>query len=291
MKAPGPIVVFDTHTGVVRTDDRPCALAGQQGNGEIEATAAAGRFLIGCTGSPFLLNAATGALTSLPSSPAVREWRWVGERNVVGFSAAARCHQSSRERRRGDYCLATYDLATGVLTYRPLSLIGNPDRPGAPPICPRLRPLVAEELRNPSNRRFAFADGLVARSAGRPNTIALERCSGRRMLIGAGGDPVDIDLRGRRLSWDTGHEPQVQAEAGVHYRRGMLTIYRLTTKHRRSWALPSLPLHLTTGGSESGVFGFSARTSSSVFWIATETLEEGTVDTPGTSSVLVASAE
>jgi hypothetical protein len=288
-KAPGPIVFFDTRTGGVRTDDRGCALAGLEGDGQIEATAAAARFLIGCAGSPFLLNAATGGLTSLPSSPAVREWRWVGERNVIGFSASSRCRQSSRERRRGDPCLATYNLATSMLTYRPLSMIGNPDRAGAPPICPRLRPLVAEELRNPSNRRFAFADGLVARSTGRPNTIALEHCSGRRMLIGAGGDPVDIDLRGGQLSWDTGHEAQVQAEAGVHYRRATLTIYRLRTKRRQSWALPSLPLHLTAGGSERGVFGFSARTSSSVFWIATETLEQGTVDTPGTSSVLVAS--
>lgn len=289
-RTPGAIVTLDTRTGRVRTYDRPCSLAGQQGNGSIEATAAAERFLTGCAGSPFLLNAATGVLTPLPSSPAVREWRGMGERYLVGFSAPATCHQSSRERRRGYNCLAMYDVAMGALTYRPQSLVGNPDRPGAPPICPRLRALVARELRNPSNRRFAFADGVVARSTGRPNTIALEYCNGRRTLIAAGGDPVDIDLRDRQLSWDTGHEAQIQAEEGVPYRRGTIAIYRLATKHRSSWALPSLPLRFTAGGSERGVFGYSARTSKSVFWIATETLEEGPVDLPGTSAVYVASA-
>jgi hypothetical protein len=133
------IVVLDTKTGRRRRLDVRCPLMGG-------APAAEGRFLLECgSGETALLDVRSGVAVSLPSlaAPSYGEpgWTGAGARYVVGKGANG---PGCRKLKRHEGCLALYEIATGRVSEVAETLSPDPDRPGAPPLCPALRRRVFE---------------------------------------------------------------------------------------------------------------------------------------------------
>jgi hypothetical protein len=110
--------------------------------------------------------------------------------------------------------------------------------------------------------------------------------SGRRTE----GEPSNFELGGGLLTWDTGHsavnfEPNEETAS-----RGTLSSYQLSSGKRRTWKLPRLSINRGQDDESPGVYGYSAHTANTVFWIATRMLVgvgEGSVAV-GTSSIYAA---
>jgi hypothetical protein len=107
--------------------------------------------------------------------------------------------------------------------------------------------------------------------------VEIERCHGAPIKLQGRGGARDFDVRGGVLTWDSGH-PGVDAKERVEgdglkqseLQHGVLFSYNLATHHRRSWALPRLPLWVESkeGKPITGAFGYSTHTTTTVFWIA-----------------------
>jgi hypothetical protein len=278
-----PVVVFDTrtrHRGQLALDG--CELLDQGGEPEAGWRAADGRFLVSCAHLSGLLNVRTGTVTALPERPGgAPYWVVVGSRYVEGpDDNNNRCRRTAREVRQERSCIALYDISTGAVSDRPPSQIADLDRPGAPPVCGRLRGKVIED-------RAAHSDGVFAEGT---EPLRIYRCTGRTTFLGAPGEIRDVELRAGLLTWDTGqHAPEYGGPFPSGH--GVLESYRLSTGRRRSFTLPRLPL--PTGEQEYpvvvGVFGYSTHTANTVFWIATHTLLFGQAGSVvGTSAVYAA---
>jgi len=167
-------------------------------------------------------------------------------------------------------CIALYDLATGEVSYCPVSQWPDLDRSGAPPICASLRNKLINEQMNRNEREVAYDGDYFAKPA--RGEVRLDRCHGRPSILRAGGEPENFDLRGGFLTWDTGHPGwEFQSEfEGVNINRGTLSGYDLSTRRRRNWTLPRLAL--VGGYPVSGVLGYSTHTADMVFWLATRTV-------------------
>jgi hypothetical protein len=131
-----PVVMFDTMTGrrSVFALPRGCGLAdGHVGYGW---PAAAGRFLLACTNrEPLMLAAATERITILPRNTGAHENLWgggIGSRYVEGVATPPACRESPSEVKRRLVCIALYNLATGVVSYRPHSQVADLDQKGLP---------------------------------------------------------------------------------------------------------------------------------------------------------------
>jgi hypothetical protein len=147
------IVVFDTRTGHRAAISPPAGCELYDHNASDLATpAAAGRFLLACSEGSALLDVGSGAVKTLPSpmGPFNSGWVAVGGRYVEWTADQHACRQTSSEGRRRVPCTALYDIATGVVSYRPESQLPDLDRRGAPPICRTLREkLIALRIRTP----------------------------------------------------------------------------------------------------------------------------------------------
>jgi hypothetical protein len=274
----GHVTAFDTLTGHRRTTARPpgCELVGHR-SFEPLTTAAAGRFLLACgTYQQRLLNAATGQITPLPVLGGT--WEKVGALYVDGDVDARLCPRSRTGAEQ--VCRALYDIATGAISYRPLSQQPDLDRPNAAPICARLgRKLNFAEERS---TQFGYWDGILVEVAQRRGDVIIERCNGRPVTLGGSGEPEYLDARGGLLTWDTGHPADsLQAEEtgelkNGELRRGTLFSDVLATHKRRSWRLPQRSLEgEVLVAPTNGVFGYSTHTRNMVFWIATRYCYEG----------------
>jgi hypothetical protein len=260
LHAGAPIVVLDTSTASRQTIAAPagCELMRDQGEyGEPSATAADGRFLLDCV------------------TPA---------------------HVQSQE----------------VLDVGPPLQVLNLDLPGAPQICPALRASLRAQLRyGLLPEQLAFGDGVFARPTANLHNIRIERCNGRSTLLRGPTEPAaqpggvrpsqprSFDLGAGLLTWDTAHNAdgaEMNEQSNAH---GTLSSYRLSTGRRQTWKLPPLALlgapNIDGSGPEvqsPGVYGYSAHTANTVFWIATRTVRGAEV-TSGliveTSSVYAAS--
>jgi hypothetical protein len=285
----GPIIVFDSGTGRRRSVTAPagCQLADEEDRGSYGRPAAAGRFSLNCpAGATELLLATTGTVTPLPA-PGVSDagWYTVGLRYVEGRAGRTACRQSASELKSGAYCIALYDLATKVVSYRPGFQPPDINEAHASAICVRLRKrLLAEEKGLP--RGFTYGAGFLARSAPNRGGVALEGCGGRRRILPASGEAENFDLRGGLLTWDTGL-PGAQFQDSKEVPYGKLWGYELSTGRRRSWTLPRLAL--VGERPVSGVLGYSTHTTNTVLWIATRTVILNTAISVGTSSVYAAS--
>jgi hypothetical protein len=292
-----PVVVFDArahHRGEI-VPPAGCELYDLTA-AEQQTPGASGRFLLHCDKSSALLDVRTRAVTPLPQprGPFNNEWHALGTHYVEGTADEHACRQSRSERRRGLGCLALYDIATGIVTYRSESKLGDLDRAGAPPICRRLRgKLIAERLTG-SPGRAVYSEGLVAKPAGPGgeaplDRVVIERCNGRRtVLFGRGeprgigrGEPENLDPRGGLLTWDTGRpgafvqDEEIGEVAPGGLAQGTVTRYQLSSRRRRRWSLPRLPLYTGYPQPTIGVFGYSTHTASTIFWIAAQTVEAG----------------
>jgi hypothetical protein len=294
-----PIVVLDTRTGHSFKVDAPCGL-------HDGAPASAGRFLLQCGDDEerALLDARTGKVTMLPKPPSHEYgeygpiWEGVGSRYVIGKAGEhARCHRTKRH----ESCTALYDIGSGAVSEVPESLVPDPDRPGALPVCRTLRRKVFlrsefETLEgglgplSPLTSGFSYSDGVLslAEIGESPGTnILIDRCDGSQTILRVGREgrvrkpfSWNLELRAGVLTWDTGHqangfEEEEDGEAAPgELRHGTLTAYRLKMHRRRTWRLPLLPLKIVgepPNGKRSeiihGVFGYSAHTAYNVFWI------------------------
>jgi hypothetical protein len=282
-----PITVFDTRTGDERDLTSGCNLIEEDLREGHSLLAAAGRFLAYCANGISVLDARTGIATLLPPLETLMyrgslpppEWSAIGSRYVQGGSLPATCRQSSNEKRHGVLCVALYDLATGQVSYRPQSQLPDLDRPGAPPICARLRQKPLTEQIKHGEREFAYGDGYFAKPGGRlRRDVRIERCHGRPTILPESGgpenEPENFDLRDGLLTWDTAHPGfefnEYPHSEGADRTRGMLYSYDLSTGRRHDWKLPRLPVRETNGRfSVVSVLGYSTHTANMVFWIAT----------------------
>jgi hypothetical protein len=307
--ADSPIVVLDTLTGHRKTITAPtgCELMSDQGNeGEPSPTAADGRFLLDCDAaaqSQEVLDVRTGNSVMLPSFTLPNgvlyygQWQRFGALYAEGTAVPERCSHSPREH---EPCIALFDLATGAVSYRPPAQVLNLDRPGAPQICPGLRRGALATKKADTN--FAYGSGFFVHLTRDRRNVQFDRCSGHSTVLPGPsgsmksgrrteGEPSHFALGGGLLTWDTGHsavnfEPNEETAS-----RGTLSSYRLSNGKRRTWKLPRLSINRGQDDESPGVYGYSAHTADTVFWIATRMLVgvgEGSVAV-GTSSVYSAS--
>jgi hypothetical protein len=246
------------------------------------STAAVGRFLLACgIYQQRLLNVVTGEITQLPVLGGT--WEMVGALYVDGDVDARLCPRSRSGAEQ--VCRALYDIATGSISYRPLSQQPDLGRAGAPPTCARLRKQI--NVAEQQSIEFSYWNGILVEAARHGGDLRIERCTGRPAVVGAphdaGNTPENFDLHGGLLTWDTGHPAssfQSEEEAGGQklgdLRRGALFSDLLATHTRHSWRLPRRSLQgEEVGLPTTGVFGYSTHTKNMVFWIATRYCHEG----------------
>jgi hypothetical protein len=283
------VVVFDTRTGRRHAFSVPagCELANEEQR-EFGRVAAAGRFLVDCkrmqTERTLILDGRSGSLSELPALNPGNGWVALGTRYVLGLSyptdegkpEPSSCPQSRIELARRFPCFAIMGLSQRTVTYRPESLWPDLDVSGAPEICPTLRSKLNKETRAASsNPRFLdYSDGYYAQPTANYKTVELDRCSGARVLLRAGGEPENFDVRGGILSWDTGLPGFLSGEGP---RKRVLSAYRYQTHRLQTWTLPVVPVREDNGGEVSIVeypLGYSTHTAGMVFWIAMERRRE-----------------
>jgi hypothetical protein len=276
-----PIVVLDTRTGHRSEIADGCSLEGH-GDG------AGGRFLVGCGQAEALLNVRTNAIAQLPrGEDGSTWWRNVGLRYVSGPAGPhARCQKTKPH----EGCTALYDIATGVVSEFPESKARDLNRPGAPPVCRALQPKLFTLQRTELTGEFSYGDGLLAHVehvGEAPATgLRIDRCRGRPTILHTRPYPLDLELRGGFLTWDATMNPlESPGEAEeLEGTRGTLNSYRFSSRQRRSWTLPRVPIALEGLGLHAvGVSGYSAHTDYTVFWIAAQTVACGQTGC-GTSS-------
>jgi len=322
LHAGAPIVVLDTLTASRQTiAPAGCELMRDQSEyGEPSATAADGRFLLDCVTpahvqSQEVLDLGTpGTFVMLPNGAGFalsRPWTELGTRYVQGTAAPEECSHGAGEH---EPCIALFDLATGAVSYRPPSQVLNLDLPGAPQICPALRPSLRAQLRyGLLPEQLAFGDGVFAHPTANLHNIRIERCNGRSTLLRGPTEPAaqpggvrpsqprSFDLGAGLLTWDTAHNAdgaEMNEQSNAH---GTLSSYRLSTGRRQTWKLPPLPLlgapNIDGSGPEvesPGVYGYSTHTANTVFWIATRTVRGAALTSAlivETSSVYAASVK
>jgi hypothetical protein len=277
-----PIVVLDTRTGHRSQVAAPgCKLfnqGGSEGGSPEEGLRAAdARFLVFCASqAEGLLDVRTGLVTTLPAGEDGPVWQVVGSRYIEGWDDKRRCRQTAREIRDEEGCVALYDIATGVVRVRPHSGLADLDRPGAPPVCPRLRAKINEEVpgyNSITDERGGYSNGVYAEGTA---PVRISRCRGRPTLVSALGPPHDMQLSARLLTWDTAH-PLSDFEdelSNPGFRHGVLESYGLSNGRRRTLTLPALPL-VIGGGVVHVVSGYATHTANTVFWIATRKVLSG----------------
>lgn len=284
--AHSPIVVLDTGSGRTFRVPTDCSL-------EDRAPAAAGRFLVACVpGGQALLDVRKRLVTPLPSQQSVR-WMGVGLRYAVGRVEGA---GSCRPFKAHEPCTALYEIATGVVSEAPATLVPDPDRAGAPALCRRLRHRVFarddyESIEHglgplaPLGAGFSYRAGVFAHlepnGEAPPKDIRIERCQGATTVIAVQPEhgeasPWNLQLGADRLTWDTGlaADRATALETIEHpraARHGTLTSYTINPHRLRTWRLPVLRLR-QIGIEERewpiGNFGYSAHAGDAVFWIA-----------------------
>jgi len=275
-----PITIFDTHTGVSHQVARPrgCVLPQHSEGIEVRGAGAAGRFLLDCRQAGFdLLEAPTLHITPLPTTLGRGGWQTVGSLFIEGSSsvASACSHSEAGLKEFEPWCMALYEISTGVVSYRPhRSPSPELDRPGAPLVCSRLRGNAGyESLGTEGEEHKGYANGLYVHAA-RHGDVKIERCNGRSIILKDRGGPRDFDVRGGLLTWDTGHPGSELGEYEPNQGPGSLFSYDLATRKRRSWPLPKLPVDTDSEGAPiHGVFGYSTHTRTTVFWLATRLRE------------------
>jgi hypothetical protein len=269
-----PVVVLDTDTGRKATIAIPmgCELPHEESrNGE---HAAGGRFLLSCIDVSRVLDARTRTIAVLPEpiGPFHTGWDAIGLRYVEGTADPHACSQSRIERE----CMALYDLAMGVISYRPESQVADLDRPGV--ICARLREkLMVERGSGASEGQFAYSDGVFAEPDPHGHGVEVFRCRGRPTLLHGGGEPRDLEIGSGLLTWDTGSPGATYNQdvpEGPGY--GELWTYALASGRRGHLTLPNMRVSIIGEAQPViGVLGYSAHTRRTAFWIAAHTLQLG----------------
>jgi hypothetical protein len=282
--SPGtPVVVLDSsaHRRWSVGVSADCRLYDEHSAGMDGPPAGAGRFLLNCGTAQELLDVRTGRSTNLPGNALGPNWDAVGARYVAGVAAnEKRCRQSPSEINHERPCIALFDIATERVSERPQSQVGDLDRLGAPLVCRGLRRSVIKQRAGSLPMYFAYSNGTLARPTGHRGDVEVDRCHGRRAVLPGGGEPRDFELGAGILTWDTGHDAESFSTA-EEFTHGEVRSYRIATQRRQHRTLPALPLQNGSVPPLVGVFGYSAHTATTLFWIVAEDLvgrESGVVD-------------
>jgi hypothetical protein len=254
--------------------------------------------------------------TSIPL-PESNTWTRVGTRYLEA-RGLGECSPPAR------YCVrvAFFDIATGVVSDRLLRYAeptyelerADLDRSGAPQerVCRTLRHAMLTPLKyGILGEQLAYSRGIFAHITYDYRNVLVERCNGHSTFLpgpseSAGpyvrrSQPRSFNLSEGLLTWDTGHNSAGAEQNEQMNSHGTLSSYHFSDGRRRTWKLPPLPLvgapNIDGGGPEvesPGVYGYSAHTANTVFWIATRTVK-GAAVTSGliveTSSVYSASVK
>ncbi len=276
--------LLDAASGQTRQVPLPsgCVLHDEAEGEGLLPSAAAARFLLDCADERQLLwDARTGVTVALPRLPNEMSWARVGTRYVEGY---------------GNEHRALFDIATGAVSIHSESGAVDLDTPGAGAgtVCTGLRRAVVREVTEGAESTYAYRHDMLVRRHGTGGDVQIEDChGGARILHAAGGavrgrgEPVDFDLRGGLLSWDTGDLAAAEADRSERRFPSRLYSYDLRTHRRMSWPLPQVTVR---GATESvkGSFGHSTHAAHTVFWIATQTVTCLKVCEAATSAVYAA---
>jgi hypothetical protein len=223
--------------------------------------AADGRFMVLCPQGYALLDTRTDAITILPHGP---EWSAVGARYVEG-----------RGDERCRLCVVLFEIGTAKLSERPEDEVADLDRSGAPRVCPALRREVLATGEGRQSRFLAYDNGLLAHATSHGD-VRIDTCRGHERVPGGHSTPLNFDLCGGLLTWDTGHSASEYFNRVEEFSHGTLVAYRLSGHKRRTWALPSLAVEGVEY--QRGVFGYSTHTANTVFWVGSRVLNDGFVE-------------
>jgi hypothetical protein len=277
-KKGSPAVVLDTRTRHRSTVPAGCELQDRAG-------AADGRFLVSCAAGPGVFDATSATLTPLPSREYGPIWVGVGTRYAYGAAGyGTSCLYGTRK----EGCTASFDLATGTERLLPAQDVPEVDHPGAPPVCRALRRTLYDLRSGSLPAEGGYAKGLLVswlKHGEDPVTkLQLDHCTGHRTIISSPAEPLDIEVGGGLVSWDTGHgtsgmnareEYASTEEERYEHSGGELIIYSPATHRRTAWKLPQRPLRLPYEPTPVGVWGYSAHTDNDVFWAGAESGECG----------------
>jgi hypothetical protein len=269
-----PIVVLDTYTGSRREIKAPgCVLQNEAPREDPEPIAEDGLFPISC-----FQEMRNGCFIAR-GSHLLRCGEKLGEETP-----------SEKESRQQVQRLLDARSGVDVLIDRPAV---------TKPVCRALRSKIVMATRGGLGaEQFAYSDGVFVRPSRNERNVRLEHCHGRSLtlpgpieptrhitLIGPGrrktrellspAGPNNFDLRDGLLTWSTGHDPTSFDEFQEAIEYGTLTSYELANGRRRIWRLPDIPLYTGEEPPPNGVFGYSAHTVNTVFWIAARDMTGG----------------
>jgi hypothetical protein len=277
-----PIVVFDTYTGSRREIKAPgCVLENEAPREDPEVIAGGGRFLLSCYKE--LRNGCFYAI----------------------YRTLPRCGEKIREepetptekesRQQVQRLLYARTRTTILCSSSQICNHLNPPTV-TKPVCQALRAKVHKA--EASSSEFVYQAGVLVRSTHNYRNVRLDRCHGHPLilpgpseptrhitLVGpkgrhtteplSGGEPNNFELRDGLLTWSTGHDPTSFDEFTEAIEYGTLTSYELANGRRRTWRLPDIPLYTGAEPPPNGVFGYSAHTVNTVFWIAARDMTGG----------------
>jgi hypothetical protein len=275
-----PIVILDTYTGSRREIKAPgCVLENEAPREDPEVIAGGGRFLLSCFEE--LRNGCFVALGHY----LLRCGEKLGE-ETTGEKESRQQVQRLLYARTGASILCSSSQICNRL---------NPPTV-TKPVCQALRAKIRKA--EATGGEFVYRGGVFVRPTHNYRNVRLERCHGHPLilpgpseptrhvtLIGPGhqkttkalspGEPNNFDPRYGLLTWSNGFDPTSSSPFEEATEYGTLTSYELASGERRTWKLPSIPLYTGEEPPPSGVFGYSAHTVNTVFWIAARDMTGG----------------
>ena len=275
-----PIVILDTYTGSRRAVKLPgCVLENEAPREDPEVIAGGGRFLLSCFEE--LRNGCFVALGHY----LLRCGEKLGE-------------ETTGEKESRQQVQRLLYARTGASIFCSSSQICNHLNPPTvtKPVCQALRAKIHKA--EATGGEFVYRGGVFVRPTHNYRNVRLERCQGHPLIIPgpseptrhitlvgpeghhtteplSGGEPNNFDLRDGLLTWSTSHDPTTFDEFTEAIEYGTLTSYELASGRRRTWKLPDIPLYTGAEPPPSGVFGYSAHTVNTIFWIAARDMAGG----------------
>jgi hypothetical protein len=165
-------------------------------------------------------------------------------------------------------------------------------------VCSALRDKVFEARKEADEGEVAWSETALVHPTRNRRNVRLERCHDHPLILPGPSEPTRyiklrgpeghltterlepsepnyFDLRDGVLSWSTGHDARSDNPYKEAIEYGTLTAYRLSSGRLQTWRLPRLVAYGAPEEGIPGVFGYSAHTLNTVFWLAAKELTGG----------------